>query len=253
MTRTSSVLVLAAILFCAPAFAKDIRVGGGAAPINNIFKRVKDAFEKESGHKLVLSEDGPDVALMELDKGNLDLATAGLPYADWVKLLDAKNYILKKPDDIKYRTIGRDLVQVYVSPDVSVTELSKDQLNEIFSGRVTNWKAVGGSDGPITIIFGEKIPGTNKVWEKEILGGGKWAKNVKKVGTAPEIGKTIAATKGSIGIGPIGLDTADAPIRTVRTPVVGRPIMAATMGIPSPEVSALYDFLVKKGKQFTKE
>jgi phosphate transport system substrate-binding protein len=230
----------------------ELRIDGGAAPINNIFRRIKEPFEKQSKIKLVLTEQGPDVALKELDEGKIDLATAGLPFTDWVSLVEKQNYTLKNKTNIKIRVIGRDLIQVYVNPDVHMTQLNKKQLKDIFTGKVTNWKELGGADAKITVVFGTKIPGTNKVWQKEIMDEAAWVGSMKSTETAPDIAKEIAATPGAIGIGPIGLDTQNVRVRSMKTPAVGRPIVAASVGQPNQEVADLLEFITKHGQEYTK-
>ena len=49
--------------------------------------------------------------------------------------------------------------------------LSKEQLKDIFTGKKTNWKDVGGKDMPIAVVYGNKIPGTNNVFMKQVMGG----------------------------------------------------------------------------------
>jgi len=64
MKRTSlwRKAALAFLLSCiaATGYTEEIRVGGGAAPIENIFKKIQEPFEKATGIKLVLSANGPD-------------------------------------------------------------------------------------------------------------------------------------------------------------------------------------------------
>lgn len=60
------------------ARAEEIKVGAGAAPSNSILKPVKDHFEKATGIKLTLIEQGPKLAMQDMLKGTIDAAGAGL-------------------------------------------------------------------------------------------------------------------------------------------------------------------------------
>ena len=51
------------VAWSATALAEEIKVGGGAAPIENIFKKIKLPFEKQTGMQLVLTADGPAVTM----------------------------------------------------------------------------------------------------------------------------------------------------------------------------------------------
>src|SRR6185437_9996488 len=58
------------------------------------------------------------------------------------------------------------------SPDVTcVTNLSTDQMTQIWTGAVTNWKDVGGPDEPIVLILRPASSGTRATFKKIVLGG----------------------------------------------------------------------------------
>lgn len=59
---------------------------------------------------------------------------------------------------------------VIVNNDANVKDLTKEQIQKIFSGAVTNWKDVGGADKPIALIHRTKGSGTKVVFDKTVLG-----------------------------------------------------------------------------------
>lgn len=59
---------------------------------------------------------------------------------------------------------------VIVNNDANVKDLSKEQIEKIFSGAVTNWKDVGGADKTIALIHRPKGSGTKVVFAKTVLG-----------------------------------------------------------------------------------
>ncbi len=64
--------------------------------------------------------------------------------------------------------------QVAMAPAVHfsnpVNDLSLVQLREIFSGRINNWKAVGGKDAPINVYIGPPGDGITNTWNDKVLG-----------------------------------------------------------------------------------
>ena len=231
-------------------FAKDIKIDGGAAPLNNIFKKIKEPFEKATGHKLILKESGPPASLAALDKGDVEVAAAGVTIENWFKLAAEAGHKIADQSAIKYRVIGRDLIQVYVPKDIPVNEMSNEQLAKLFTGKATNWKEFGGPDLKITVIYGKKIEGTNSVFKDKVMGGQAFLSSMTSVETAPDIAKTIDSTPGSVGIGPVGLDTGDLKIKRLKIAEVGRPITCATKGAPSAEVTQLYNFIAGDGQKY---
>jgi phosphate transport system substrate-binding protein len=58
----------------------------------------------------------------------------------------------EKQRRIYYRIIGYDAVGIFVHPTNPVTTLTKEQLKAVYTGRITNWKELGGVDAPIALI-----------------------------------------------------------------------------------------------------
>jgi len=230
--------------------AEEIKVGGGAAPMENIFKKIKVPFEKQTGIQLVLSADGPDRALSDVIAGKIDVATAGLTMRDWLDLMKQRGQEVANPIELRNRVIGRDQIQVLTHKGLSsIKVLSKTQLRDLFTGQIGNWKQVGGPDMPVVVVFGSKIPGTNKLWNEKILEGSDWARSKVEVGDAAEVKKKVAETAGAIGIGPLAAEDAGS-IHSPESPEVGRPITAVTKGAPSAKVQLLFDFIFSQGQQF---
>lgn len=65
--------------------------------------------------------------------------------------------------------IGYDGVAVIVHPDNPIQKLSIDQLSEIFTGRLKNWKEVGGPDLPIELISRPPYSGTHAFFKARVL------------------------------------------------------------------------------------
>ena len=250
--RLRFITIVAAMFFASAgtASAEDIRVGGGAAPIENIFRKIKQPFEAATGLQLSLRADGPDKAFLDLAAGRLDVAAAGLSYKDLLDLVRKGGQDFGTGAEFKARVIGLDKIQALTHKDlVPVKSLSKDQLKGLFSGQVANWKQVGGPDLPVVVVYGTKTPGTNKLWQERIMDGADWAAARKEVGDAAQLRKVVAATPGAIGIGPLAAEQGGG-IHSPSTPEVARPITAVTKGAPSPAVQKLLDYIQGEGQQF---
>ena len=65
--------------------------------------------------------------------------------------------------------VALDGIAVVVNKDNKVSELSVDQLADIFSGKITDWKDVGGDPGQIVILSRESNSGTHVFFKEHIL------------------------------------------------------------------------------------
>lgn len=224
MSKNFAAILITIILVSTNAYAAEIKVSGGAAPMNNIFKRIKDDFEKKSGHVLILKEQSPELALGALERGEIDGASAGLPWNDWLKLCKDKNIKIDETKPYRYSSIGRDSIQVFINKKSAVSKLSFEQLEKIFSGKALTWKEFGGDDKAIKIVFSPNIAGTNKFFAKTIA-----LKDYKndfiKAENAEEIAANIGKDADSIGFGPVGMDLNKLGVKIVETPEIFRPIM----------------------------
>ncbi len=65
--------------------------------------------------------------------------------------------------------IARDAIAVIVNPDNPVSELTLQQLSDIYSGKINNWKEVGGEDRPIVRLSRETNSGTHIYFLETVL------------------------------------------------------------------------------------
>lgn len=249
--KAASVIALAMIFWLGAnshATAEELKIGAGAAPSENVFKKIMEPMEKEIGVKLVLISNGPADALKELDKGNLDAAAGGVTFPDWMAMMEKENYQLADKSTYKNRVIGKDVVKVFVHKDVSVKSLSKDQLKGIFTGTVKNWKEVGGPDLPIVVLLGSKIPGTQTVFQKQVMDGAEYTKEFKEGTTADDLKATVMTTTGAVCLGPASL--VGGGVNAPEIPEVGRPITLITKGEPSGGVLKMLEYIKGPGKKY---
>jgi len=96
-----------------------------------------------------------------------------------------------------------DALSVYVNKSNPITQLSFVQLEGIFTGKITNWKAVGGSDAPISLYGRENSSGTYEFFKEHVLNKKDFAAATKTMpGTAAVI-QGVAKDEAGIGYGGI--------------------------------------------------
>ncbi|MDR0270581.1 phosphate ABC transporter substrate-binding protein [Paenibacillus sp.] len=148
------------------------------------------------------------------------------------------------------------------NPDVGVDNLTKQQLVDIFTGKVTNWKQIGGKDENIVIVNRPASSGTRKTFEKYALGTStedlKGSIQEESSGTVKKI---VSETPGAIGY--LALSYLDNKVKvvkyegveaTVENVASGQyPVWAYehmyTKGEPKPEVKAFLDYIASDAVQ----
>jgi len=92
--------------------------------------------------------------------------------------------------DHKVAVVGFGVV---VNPATGVSALSRKQIRDVFSGRVTNWKDVGGKDVAITVINRPRSSGTRAVFSATLMGASKIAE-----GQVQDSSGQVVTTVGSL-------------------------------------------------------
>jgi phosphate transport system substrate-binding protein len=242
--------VVAAVALAMPVAAEEIKIGAGAAPTENVLKPIESAFEKASKLDLSIIASGPKQAFIDLERGTVDAAAAGLSFDDWMALLKKEGVATADAATYQKNVIGKDRVMVIVHKDNPVAKLSKEQLTGLFTGKITNWKDVSGNDAPVLIVWGGLTQGTNSMFIKHIMDGAKPATEVIPATTAEDIRQNVAANPEAIGIGPQAI--VNGTVKSPQTPELSRPITLLTKGAPSAKVQKLLDFIKSDGATYIK-
>ncbi|HIJ60029.1 MAG TPA: phosphate ABC transporter substrate-binding protein [Nitrospirae bacterium] len=242
-----SLVVAFLLVFTNVSYSAEVIVGAGAAPVENVLKPVKDAFEKAAGITLKIIPSGPKIALEDLQKGTVHAAAAGLSFDDWMALMKKEGSEVKNPAELQQVIIGKDSIIVLLHKDNKLAKLTKEQLKGIFTGKIQNWKEVGGKDMPILVVWGKLIPGTNSLFAKVILDGEPFIKDKIEATTAEDVKYNVSSNPEAIGFGPKAI--ADNTIHVPETPEITRPITLLTKGKPNTQVQKLIDFINGEGQK----
>ena len=163
----------------------------------------------------------------------------------------------EKANGIAENIVAIDGIAVVVDPANTVADLTKQQLTDIYSGTVTNWSEVGGSDSPIVVVGREAGSGTRSAFE-EILGLEDACAYSSELDSTGAVMARVASTPGAIGY--VSLDVLDDTVKALNLEgteptaenikagsyFLSRPFVMATNGEISEQnelVQALFDFV----------
>ena len=232
--------------------AEEIVLSTGSGPLDSVINPVKNSFEKETGIKLNILFGSASLAFKQFYKGVSETAVVGTSFDDVLKIMKKEGFAVTDPTVFHKVTIGKGMVRTVVNKDNPVSILSKEQLKGIFTGKILNWKEVGGNDSPIIVILSSINPATIDTFRKTILDNEPYTKEVLELGHMDELRSAVEVNSEAITIGTSAV--LGSGVKQVITPEVFRPVTLITRGEPSPTVQKLIDFILKgPGKTLVKE
>lgn len=231
-------------LVSTPAVAEDIRIIGGAAAISTVFAPIKDHYQSQTGDRLIIDISDPSDSLLALEKGRVDLVSINALALE-SGLSDAKKRgAVIDPASLQIEQIAMSSLVVFLNKANKVSQLSKEQLSGIFTGKITNWREVGGDDRPIIVMWGTETNFLNKVFSERILDSRKVTAKAVLAGDHFELRQLVLQTPGAIAINTSGLIMPG--LKVPRTPLLELPILVVTKGKPSAKVERLISFYKKE-------
>jgi len=236
----------------------------GSTTLFPVAQKAVDAFQKRKpGIKINLQGGGSQIGINALVDGICDIAMSSRDLKE-----EEKEKLRKKSAEAKGHIVAWDGIVPIVHPTNPVKNLTIAQLKDIYTGKVTDWKDVGGKKGAIVVVSRDDTSGTHEAWSELVLNHEPF------VGAAlPEISsqavlEKVATTPGAIGydgidyvegnsrVKSVSVDGVKASAATVsdKSYKIARPIYMFTRGNPSAPVVEFVDLMLgREGQSFVKE
>jgi len=221
--------------------------GGAIAAVRALAKRFS---ELHPGVVFQIDETGSDAGVNLATTGGVDFGFTSRA----LTTLEAK--------DLTSVGIGLAGTCVIVNSANSITNLTKEQVRQIFAGDIKNWKQLGGDDTDIKVFIREATAATRGSFESFFFGGkATYVKDATEVFELDQTLKAVGSFKASIGMATASSRTAadttvklvaidgiaPTPENTVNgTYKIGRPLLIVFPGNDSkvrPAVKAFLDFV----------
>lgn len=196
--RLCALLVPLLLGSCGSSSAQSPLRINGSTTVNPVAAECAEILRAERGlSTLVDTQGGSSGGIAMLGEGRVEIGMSSKP----LKPSDRARY--PAVDFVEHR-VGQDAVALCVSADVwrdGVRSLSRRQMRDIYEGRVTNWKDVGGPDRRIAFFNKEPGRGTWEVFARWLYGDSDRAPaaHFPEVGGNEEARSKIAGTPGALG------------------------------------------------------
>ncbi len=215
------VVSLALMAFAAVAIAEDAPKPAAAVATKTLTLEgsttvgpITDAFvahfqKQYPDLKITAKNTGSGNGINALSAGTCDIATASRA----MKPEEYKKAVENKVLPVAH-AIAMDGICIAVNPANGVKSLTKAQLKDIYTGKITNWKQVDGPNLAIVVISRENSSGTFEAFNEMVLQKAEMAKEVQTVSSSKEVADKVEKTEGAIGY--VGLAFLGAKVKGVQ-------------------------------------
>lgn len=173
---------------------KSIVVKGSDTVLPLAQKEAEVFMKKNPDASVTIVGGGSGVGISALMDGTTDIGMSSRPLKT-----DEKIKLLEKNIDLIETIIAFDALAVIVNPKNPVSKLTQEQLSDIFTGKITNWKEVGGPDIKIIAYSRESSSGTYEFFKEHVMDKKNYASSVLNMPATGAIVQSVSQTEGAIG------------------------------------------------------
>ncbi|MDR3593237.1 phosphate ABC transporter substrate-binding protein [Clostridium sp.] len=164
----------------------------GSSALLPLMEQAIDPYNKENPDAQISAQaGGSGTGLTQVSDGTVNIGNSDIFAEESLSADKAKALVDHK--------VCAEGFGVAVSKSLGIDNLTSAQLKDIFSGKVTNWKEVGGPDKPILLIHRTAGSGTRATFTKVVLGGDKSLENDSLGVTQDSNGAVLSAMKENDG------------------------------------------------------
>lgn len=213
-------------------------------------KEAENYMKANPSQAVTVTGGGSGVGLSALIEGTTDIAQSSRKIK-----FEEKQKIQEGGNTLKEVIIAYDALAIVVNPGNSVTNLTREQLEGIFTGKITNWKEVGGANLKIVPYSRETSSGTYEFFKESVLKNKNYMSGILSMPATGAIVQSVSQTKGAIGY--IGLAYLNKDVKAIhvsydRGKTFTAPSVKTAKEGTYPVVRALYYYYVTKNEKQVK-
>jgi len=221
---------------------------GAASVIDALVGPHRPAVESSTGVEVVVEKSNAGRGLKDLIEGRCDAALVSASLEASLEAARTAGLAQAPPAELRMDAVGSSEVVFVVHPANPVGSLTWEQLRDIHTGKLANWREVGGPDLPIAVFKDAAASATRGLVKQVVLGGAEYAPGARAVAQVKEVTTAVAGNQG--GIGALGLEfVVPGQVRVVETRKLERPLAFVTRGEPAEPLRKVIEAYRALGKK----
>jgi len=245
MKKMLLLLTICSLSVAAPAGAETVRLCGSSTVTKKVISKIQEPFKQATGIELLVNPNGSGNGAKDLLAGSCDASMASESLKELQQALPG----LGAPD-IKAHAVAEDEIKVFVNKANPVSTLTREQVKGLHTGKIKNWKEVGGNDAEVVVVTSHKGSGNRAAFMLLAMDGEQYAADAVEASTDVAELKEVATMKEAISA--IGEAFINDSVKVVETPKIARQLLVITKGEPKPGVASLLKFIAGDGQRYLK-
>lgn len=203
------IVVSAMLVLSGLAFAENLTIQGSSTVLPIAQRAAEVYMQKNNDVNISVRGGGSGNGIAALIDGATDIADASRFIKDSEVKAALQNGIYPVP-----HRVAMDGIAVVVHPSNTVKNLSIEQIKDIYTGKIKNWREVGGPNKKIVVMSRDSSSGTFEVFEELVLGGEKVVASALLQASNGAVAGVVAETEGAIGY--VGLGYLSSSLKAVK-------------------------------------
>lgn len=127
----------------------------GSTSIGPLMEKEAEAYKKDNSNvNIEIQQIGSSAGIKNTISGVSEIGMASRELKD------------EEKDEVSETIIAFDGIGLIIHPNNTATNLTMDQVKSIYTGKITNWKEVGGKDAPIVVVSRDESSGTRSAFQE---------------------------------------------------------------------------------------
>ena len=258
------ILIAVLALVTLPAFARKgnkITISGSTTVLPIAQATAEIFMDLNPDVNISVRGGGSSVGIASIMAGTVDIGNAS-------RHIKAKELASARENGVNpyENVVANDGIAIVIHKNNPVKDLTLEQIKDIYTGKISNWKEVGGPAMQIVVISRDVSSGTFEVFNKKVLNNAKCIGGALMLASNNAVVSTIAGTPGAIGYAGLGyvnktvnavkVNGIAASKQTVqnKTYPIARTLHMYTNGAPKGLVKEYIDFILSsEGQKIVEE